>query len=112
MQGVAGRRTVPSARRAGRTKLRGPSCPFYIAGGSSQQQPSQKQLNQQHPKQTIADQGRLLQTKADYSRPRQTMVDQSILKSAVLPASLMPLFDFSPLRVFQCFLKLPALMDV
>ena len=27
-----------------------------------------------------------------YSRPRQTMADQSILKSAVLPASLMPLF--------------------
>ena len=27
-----------------------------------------------------------------YSRPRQTMADQSILKSAVLPASPMPLF--------------------
>ena len=29
-----------------------------------------------------------------YSRPRQTMADQSILKSAVLPASPMPLFVY------------------
>ena len=31
-----------------------------------------------------------------YSRPRQTMADQSILKSAVLPASPMPLLPTTP----------------
>ena len=41
-----------------------------------------------------------------YSRPRQTMADQSILKSAVLPASPMPLFHYTQttkktLKVFK-----------
>ena len=47
---------------------------------------------------------------ADYSRPRQTKADQgqSILISAVLPASLMPLFSSSKVRKVQKKRHTPA----
>ena len=48
-----------------------------------------------------------------YSRPRQTMADQSILKSAVLPASPMPLLapQSGALRIsaYRDFLPIPSI---
>ena len=48
--------------------------------------------------------------KADYSSPRQTMTDQSILKSAVLPASPMPLLKWFLLLWCKSFPFLTQIM--